>query len=134
MPLESSRNDEAPRTRVLIVEDEALVAMDMEETLNTSGYDVVGVVDTQAAAIESAFRLEAEIVLMDITLRQGSGIAAAEALTANSQALVIFVSANSDPKTLAAAQATHPAGFIRKPFVAHELPALVADVLARARG
>ena len=119
-------------TRVLIVEDEALVAMDIEDSLSGCGFEIVGIVDSEAEAIEAAIRHEADVVLMDITLREGDGISAARALVARCRAKIIFVSANSDPATLAAAMALKPAAFIRKPFVAHELPRLVEDALAAA--
>jgi DNA-binding NarL/FixJ family response regulator len=128
----SSRSDADVRTltRVLIVEDEALVAMDIEDALGGFGFDVVGIVDSEAEAIEATIRLQADVVLMDITLREGDGISATRALMARSNATIIFVSANSDPATLEAAMALKPAAFIRKPFVAHELPRLVADALS----
>lgn len=121
---------QAPLTRVLIVEDEALVAMDIEDALNGSGFDVVGIVDNEGEAVETAIRLKADVVLMDITLREGDGISATRALMARSDAAIIFVSANSDPATLEAAMALKPAAFIRKPFVAHDLPRLVEDALS----
>ncbi len=130
-----SGKDAGPRmpTRVLIVEDEALVAMDIEDSLGGSGFVIVGIVDSEANAIEAAIRLEADVVLMDITLREGDGISAARVLSARSNAKIIFVSANSDPATLDAAMALKPAAFIRKPFVAHELPKLVEDALTGLR-
>lgn len=118
--------------RVLIVEDEALIAMDMEEALSNAGYQVVGIADTEAEAILAARHGEADLVLMDITLREGNGISAARALATMSQLKIIFVSGNTDPKTLAAANALRPAGFIRKPFVGQELPRLVAALLREA--
>lgn len=116
--------------RVLIVEDEALVAMDMEIALADAGYDVTGTVDTAADAIAAALRLEPDIVLMDITLREGDGIDAARRIMAQGKLRLIFVSGNSDPRTLAAARALNPAGFIRKPFASRDLAQQVAAVLA----
>ena len=104
--------------------------MDIEDSLGAAGFVIVGIVDTEAEAIEAAIRLEADVVLMDITLREGNGISAARALAGHSKVKIIFVSANSDPGTLEAAMALKPAGFIRKPFVAHELPRLVEDTLS----
>ncbi len=118
--------------RVLIVEDEALVAMDIENSLGEAGFVIVGTVDTEFDAIDAAVRLRADVVLMDIALREGSGIFAARALAGRSKTKIIFISANSDPSTLEAAMALRPAGFIRKPFVTHELPRLVRDALSTA--
>jgi DNA-binding NarL/FixJ family response regulator len=105
--------------RVLIVEDEALVALDIEVALQEAGYTVLGTVDTQDEAIAEARQLQPDIVVMDITLRQGDGIAASRAI--GSQACIVFVSGNSDPRTLAAARHASPAGFLSKPFTADEL-------------
>ena len=116
-------------TRILIVEDEALVAMDIEEMLRAAGFQVVGIVDTQAAAVTEAGRLAPDLILMDITLREGNGIEAARALGA--RVPIVFVSANADQSTLAAAHATRPAGFIRKPFGPDELVATVGAVVGR---
>jgi DNA-binding NarL/FixJ family response regulator len=125
--------DASPRPgegkRVLIVEDEALIAMDMEMALSQAGFEVVATVDTEADAIAACERLEPDVVLMDITLREGNGIMAAGAIMRSSPARVIFVSGNSDPKTLAAARALAGAGFIRKPF-GDNLALLVAAALA----
>jgi CheY-like chemotaxis protein len=118
-------------TRILIVEDEALVAMDIEEMLLSAGFQVVGVVDTQRAAVAEAGRLAPDLILMDITLREGSGIEAARVL--GSTVPIVFVSANADQTTLAAAHATRPAAFIRKPFGPGELVATVGDVVGRTR-
>jgi DNA-binding NarL/FixJ family response regulator len=111
--------------RVLIVEDEALVALDIELALQSAGFDVVGSVDSQDDAVAETFRLLPDIVLMDITLRQGDGIAASRAI--GTAASVIFVSGNTDSKTLAAARQTNPAGFLTKPFSSHDLARAVRD-------
>ena len=58
--------------RVLIVEDEALVAMDIENSLGEAGFVIVGTVDTEFDAIDAAVRLRADVVLMDIALREGT--------------------------------------------------------------
>jgi two-component system, response regulator PdtaR len=120
-----------PGKRILIVEDEALIAMDMVLALNQAGFEVLDNVDTEADAVDASQRLQPDIILMDITLRQGDGISAARAIMASSAARVIFISGNSDPQTLATVRALGAVAFIRKPFVGGELPKLVADALAR---
>jgi DNA-binding NarL/FixJ family response regulator len=117
--------------RILIVEDEALVALDIEQVLRSAGFEVVGIADTQAAAVAEATRLAPDLILMDITLREGNGIEAARALGA--RVPIVFVSANADQGTLAAAHAARPAGFIRKPFGPDELVATVGHVIGRRR-
>jgi DNA-binding NarL/FixJ family response regulator len=119
--------------RVLIVEDEALIAMDMTLALSQAGFEVLGTVDTEADAVDASKRLQPDVIMMDITLREGSGISAARAIMGSSAALVIFVSGNSDPQTLHAVGALGAAAFIRKPFAGGELPQLVANALATRR-
>jgi len=115
------------RLRVVIVEDEAVLAMDMEDSLTLAGFEVVAIADSESEAVALVNRHRPDLVLMDITLRHGSGLAAAAAIAG--QASIIFVSASSDPATLAAAEALKPLGFIRKPYVGHELPGLVNRIL-----
>ncbi len=116
--------------RVLIVEDEALVAISMECALAEAGFEIVGLVDTEADAVAEAERILPDIVLMDITLREGDGIAAAKEIQTKLKTHIIFVSGNSDPSTLAAANKINPAGFIRKPFVSDRFAMLVLDAVA----
>jgi two-component system, response regulator PdtaR len=120
-----------PRQTVLIVEDEALVAMNIEFALEEAGYRVLGKADTELAAVEAANRLRPDIILMDITLRSGNGISAVREIQKSLTARIIFISGNSDPRTLAAAEELLPAGFIRKPFVTERLAALVYDAIKK---
>jgi DNA-binding NarL/FixJ family response regulator len=115
--------------RILIVEDEALVAMNMESALTEDGFDILGPVDNEADAVAAAIRLKPDAILMDITLRDGDGISAARSILKDLATRIIFVSGNSDPMTLAAAQQLKPAGFIRKPFVTDRLASLVRNAL-----
>ena len=98
--------------KLLVVEDEALVAMLVEDALTLHGHVVVGVVDTLAAAIEVAEREAPDMALCDVKLALGdNGVAVAEALAARGIAS-IFLSGNCP------AASTHPLilGCIAKPF------------------
>jgi CheY-like chemotaxis protein len=121
----------AQNARVLIVEDESLVAMNMELTLAEAGFRVVAVVDTEKDAIEAAQRLKPDIVLMDIALREGDGIAAAAEIVRMLKLPVIFVTGNTDMRTLNAIKQVASSGLIRKPFISERLAALVRDAVAR---
>jgi len=121
--------DVGPNPTLLIVEDEGLVAMNMESTLADSGFRVLAVVDTETEAVEAALRLKPDVILMDITLRVGNGIAAAKTIQRTLNVHIVFVSGNSDPTTLAAAQQTKFSGFIRKPFVTNRLAGLVREAI-----
>ena len=122
------RGRDRKRLRVLIVEDEAVLAMDMEYSLTQSGFDVVGIADSEREAVLLVDQQRPDLVLMDIMLRDGDGLAAARAI-ADREAQIVFVSASSDPATLAAAEALRPLGFIRKPYAGHELPGILKRML-----
>ncbi len=119
-------------TRVLVVEDEALIAEELRERLTRLGAFIVGVVDTAEAAVETAIRTRPDIVLMDIRLRgERDGIAAAKDIRDDLEAPVIFLTSHSDRATLERAKATGPFGYVLKPFEEREL--LVAMEMASHR-
>lgn len=125
-------NPSAAVRRVLIVEDEALVAMSMEQALAEAGYDVLAIVDTEGEAVAAAARLRPDIILMDIALRSGSGLSAARAIRTSSQARIVFVTGTSDRGTEAEA-AELGAALIRKPFLAEEFAAWVREFTSGSR-
>src|SRR5579872_6200250 len=85
------KTSDRERLRILIVEDEAVLAMDMEFSLTQAGFDVVGVADSEGEALLLAHQEHPDLVLMDITLRDGDGLAAARAIA--DRAKIVFVSA-----------------------------------------
>ncbi len=107
-----------------------MVALNIESALLEAGFEILGIVDTEADVIAAAERLRPDVVILDITLRDGSGISAAKVIKRILAIPIIFVSGNSDPTTLAAASDVKPAAFIRKPFVTERFAALVADAVA----
>ena len=112
--------------RVLVVEDEGIVAADLAETLAGLGYEVIGTVDTAEAAIAGAIDLAPDIVLMDIRLAGPlDGIQAAAAIKQRRDVPVVFLTASSDDKTLARALETGPLGYVVKPFRTAELRAAI---------
>src|SRR5437868_3674906 len=90
--------NERERLRILIVEDEAVLVMDMEFSLTQAGFDVVGIADGEREALLFVDQEHPDLVLMDITLRDGDGLAAAQKI--GDRAKIVFVSASSDPVTL----------------------------------
>jgi PAS domain S-box-containing protein len=105
------------QTKVLIVEDEGIVALDLRRMLLQAGYGVTGTATTGADAIRLAAQQPPDVVLMDIGLRgELDGIEAAQSIRAQHDVPIIFVTANSDPATLDRAKITDPFGYIVKPF------------------
>ncbi len=126
----AQRQEEA--TRLLVVEDESLVAMDIQESLEEQGYNVAAVVDNGEEAVERAGTVNPSLVLMDIRLKgEMSGISAAEIIRERYGIPVIFLTAYADEGTLQRAKLAEPYGYILKPFEALELRAAVEVALHR---
>jgi len=110
------------KARILIVEDETIVALDLEGRLLTLGYDVVDTITTGERAIERAEELEPDLVLMDINLAgELDGIQAAKVIRKRYKVPVIFLTACIDDGTLQRAKVTEPFAYIIKPFEDREL-------------
>src|ERR1700751_2190309 len=97
------------RARILIVEDEPIVAADLLASLEGLGYEVVGIADTGAKAVQAAERCSPDVVLMDIGLTGSmDGIAAAGEIGRQGNTAVVFVTGNTNDETLLQAGATRP--------------------------
>ncbi|MDX1903094.1 MAG: response regulator, partial [Thermonemataceae bacterium] len=103
--------------KVLIVEDEFSIALDLELYLEELGYEVVGIADHYEQAIELMESESPQIVLMDIHLKGAkTGIEAAKIAYQQYRIPVIFLSALADSLTFADAMETEPFGYLTKPF------------------
>ncbi len=112
----------APGRKILVVEDENIVAMDLRMSLTGLGYQVTGTVGTGSEALDSARRRRPDLVLMDINLRgEMDGTEAAEAMRRELALPVVYLTAFSDEATLRRAQVTEPFGYLLKPFDEREL-------------
>jgi PAS domain S-box-containing protein len=108
--------------RILIVEDEQVVALDLSSTLENLGYDVIDSVISGAEAIKSAREQRPDLILMDIRLDgKLDGIDAAQQIHDFTKCPVIFLTAYSDEQTLSRAKQATPFGFLVKPFKMPEL-------------
>jgi diguanylate cyclase (GGDEF)-like protein/PAS domain S-box-containing protein len=112
----------AGKTRILIVEDEGVIALELRDRLADMGYEIVGPVPSGQEAIDHARELVPDVVLMDIILAgQMDGIEASEIIKNSLDIPVIFLTAHADERTLQRAKATGPFGYILKPFNEREL-------------
>ncbi len=110
------------RKNILIVEDETIVALEIKERLESSGYVVIASVTTAEEAIRYCDTESPNLVLMDIMLNgEIDGIDCAKHIYENNNIPVIFLTANSDSNTLKKAMDTSPYGFIVKPFNERDL-------------
>ena len=102
---------------ILIVEDEALVAMDLELRLKHLGFRVTATAQNSREALRAAAEAPPDLVLMDINLGAGDdGVATAQALRSEREVPVIYLTANSDPATVNRAAQSGPLGYLLKPF------------------
>jgi len=118
---------------ILIVEDEVLIAWDLERRLTRLGYAVLGIASSGQEAIEKALALRPDLVLMDIRLPGDiSGIEAAGHIQAQLQTVIVYMTAYADDPTVQRALASGPATVIRKPFQISELQRALESTLGNA--
>lgn len=118
---------------ILIVEDEQLIAMDLEAQLNRLGHRVAGLACTGEEAIAAAIRCKPDLVLMDVRLAGTmDGIDAAREISRICQAPVVFLTAYADIETLRRASLAEPYGYLVKPFDGRDLEAAVEISLRKA--
>src|SRR5690606_8290020 len=117
-------------TSIMVVEDERVVAQDLEETLLRLGYDVVGTTVSGEECLRLAPLGRPDLVLMDIRIKGGlDGIETAARLKAELDVPVIYLTAYADDETLARARSTEAHGYLLKPFRAGELQSSIEIAL-----
>jgi DNA-binding NtrC family response regulator len=119
-----------PKKSILIVEDEGLVAKDVQNRLVSQGYGIAGWVISGESAIAEAERSSPDLVLMDIHLKGSvDGIKAAETIREQLDLPVVFVTSLADDDTLERAKVADPFGFILKPFSDRDLHSTIEIAL-----
>jgi len=118
--------------KVLVVDDEAIITLQLEERLTRFGYKVVGMAASGEDAITKARELKPDLVLMDIVMPGTiNGIAAAKVVHEELDIPVIFITSYADDKIIEAAKRVHPYGYIVKPFNELELKAAMELAIYR---
>lgn len=118
--------------RIMIVEDEKIIANDISYSLETLGYQVIAAVPYGEEAVPKALELCPDLILMDIRLKgEMDGISAAEQIQAHLDVPVIYLTAMTDEVTLQRAKVTEPFGYLLKPFDDQELRITVEIALYR---
>ena len=108
--------------RIFIVEDENIVALDMQKRLDKLGYSVPGIASTGPDAVKKVLETRPDLVLMDIKLiGDMDGIEAAEQILAAYSVPIVYITAYTEEATLRRAKITEPFGYILKPFEEREL-------------
>ncbi|MFO7448142.1 MAG: adenylate/guanylate cyclase domain-containing protein [Ignavibacteriaceae bacterium] len=118
------------QVRILIAEDESIIALDIKNILEKSGYQIISVVSNGDEALKILSAERSDLVLMDIHLGENkNGIEVAEVINKNYSIPVIYLTALTDDETFQRAQKTEPLGYILKPFDDKTLLAAVEKAL-----
>ena len=123
-----------PGARIFIVEDEKIVSRDLQNVLESMGYEVAGVATSGEEAVGLIPGLRPDIVLMDIMLKgRMDGIEAAERVRSELEVPLIYLTAYADDMTLQRAKITEPYGYLLKPFDERDLSIAIEMALYRHR-
>ena len=130
-----SRGKQARRRKIVVVEDEAIVAADLVELLHRAGHEVAPSISSGEEAVKFILEESAEppdLVLMDIALGPGiDGVEAARRIKDGVDVPIVYVTANSDARTMDEARLTDPFGYITKPFNERDLEIAVEIAIRR---
>ncbi|MBN1531496.1 MAG: PAS domain S-box protein [Spirochaetes bacterium] len=120
------------KERILIVEDEPIIAMDVSNSLRNHGYRVTGIASSDDEAMKLFASSRPDIVLMDIVLQDGSdGIDTARRIRVESDIPIIFMTAHADPATVERARDIAPSGYLNKPINERDLFSNIDSALYR---
>lgn len=120
--------------RIMIVEDEHIVALDLEHQVEKLGHSVVGIAGNGRHAIQLALDTHPDLVLMDIRLHGDiDGIEAATEIRSVIPIPIVYLTAYTDAKTLERASITQPLGYILKPFQLRELETTIQLALYKSK-
>lgn len=118
------------KARILVVEDDGVIAEDLRASLEKMGHAVTAVLSSGEEAVEHARMERPDLILMDIRLRGGmDGIEAASRIHADYDVPVIYLSAYADDELLGRATLTEPFGYMMKPFEVRELEFTIETAL-----
>jgi two-component system, cell cycle sensor histidine kinase and response regulator CckA len=120
--------------KILIVEDDGIIAEDISENLTRLGYARTAIAYDGQSAVDLALEMRPDIVLMDIKLRGDlDGIQAAEQIRRRVRAPIVYLTANAEPDTLQRAKTTEPFGYLLKPYKAQELRSTIEMALFKSQ-
>jgi response regulator NasT len=122
----------APR-RVVVAEDEALIRMDVAETLREAGYEVVGEAANGEEAVELATTLRPDVVVMDVKMPVMDGITAAEKIGKEHAAPVVLLTAFSQKELVERARDAGAMAYVIKPFTPADLLPAIEIAISRYR-
>ena len=116
--------------KILVVEDESIIAMELEAHLTSMDYEVVGRASSGVEAIAKARELRPDLILMDIVMPgEKNGIEASEEIISEMDVPIIFLTAYADEEFIKRAKTVGPFGYIVKPYEDRELRAAIEIAL-----
>ena len=123
------------RKKILIVEDQLIITMDLEYMLEELGYEVCGICTTYEDAVSAIKVGQPDLLLVDIILSgQKTGIDLAHEINQTYRIPFIFLTSHADRSTIEAAKSTKPAGYIVKPFNRNDVYASIEIAFNREEG
>jgi CheY-like chemotaxis protein len=118
------------KARILIVEDEVIVALDIKRRLEDLGYEVHAPVTSGEDAVRNTKETQPDLVLMDIHLRGDmDGVEAAAEIQQRFKVPVVYLTAHSDQETWERGREAKPSGWVSKPVNTRQLRSVVEDAL-----
>jgi len=121
-----------PQPKILIVEDEALTALLLKQSLHLLGYPVCPPVSSGEAAIQVAQTERPDLILMDIRLAgEIDGLKAAQVISAIYATKIVFMSGYSDDEMIAQAQASNAAAYLVKPVTPDDVTTVIAALFGQ---
>ncbi len=121
-------------SRILIVEDESIVALNLQTRLKSLGYQVAGMAASGEEAVKKCGETMPDLVLMDIMLKgEMDGVAAADQIREKYHVPVVYLTAYADEVTLERAKVTEPFGYMLKPFEVKEIRTTVEIALYKSK-
>ena len=122
------------KDRILVVEDEGIIALDIQSRLQRLGYDVPEIAVSGEVAVEMSRKLQPDLILMDITLGgRIDGVEAAIIIKESLNVPIVFLSANADDVTFERAKSIAPHGYVLKPFEERELHIVIDVALYKSK-
>jgi DNA-binding NarL/FixJ family response regulator len=122
------------RLRLIVAEDDALIAMELAQTIETAGGELIGTAATADDAVMLAAEREVDVVVIDLHLKgRGDGISAAQAIRKRSFTAVLFITGSADAETIERIRAFNGSAPLFKPLRYRELPDAILRALASAQ-
>jgi two-component system, response regulator PdtaR len=119
--------------KILIVEDENIIALDIKTRLRRMGYKILSVVHSGEKAVDMVKQQEPDLILMDVVLRgKLNGIEAAEKISSIKTIPIIFITAYSDAETITKILKITPYGYLIKPFDERELDRKIKKIFSES--